>query len=88
MLALREIDGFGAVAAGAATAGAVMVEAELLRAEAGAAAAMAVGEDVTALEAAGGAGCGRDGGVGHGWVSPGGTWVPKVLIWLGEVRWV
>ena len=52
---------------GSAGVGGVVVEAEVLGAEAGAAAAVAVGEDVTALEAAGlGGGLGCGDGLGHG----------------------
>ena len=52
VLALREVDGLGGCAGRAATAGVVVVEAEVFAAEARAAAAVTVGEDVAALEAA------------------------------------
>jgi len=57
VLALGEVDGGD----GLAGVGAEVVEAEVLAGEAGAAAAVASGEDVAALEAA-------FGGVGHDWV--------------------
>ena len=71
---MREIDCLGMGADGAAAADVVVVVAEVFVAEAGAAAAVAIGEDVSALEAA------RDGdgrlkiGCGHRGTPPGVLW--------------
>ena len=83
-LALREIDSLGLGTEGASTAGVVVVVAEILAAKAGASAAVAVGEDVTALEAAmGGGGRRLELDTGHARVPlPPGYFGGKVLVML------